>query len=266
MSIGHNPGWDIVDVHVHLGASMALSVAGGVDELLRKMDANAIACAVLSPIPGQEDPDGVESTRAVNDAIAAARDAHPDRFPRILAAVEPRHGAAALPEVDRAVGELGFSGLSFHNDFQGLPADHPTMFAIIERLSAYPQAITQLHTAIHSWLEAPFQVGKLAAAFPGLRFVNAHALMDPLQTSYTLGQAPQLLNMYFDTCVSQKYGFPIERVVTELGDSRFMFGSDIPYLRDRSLDLDLITHADIPEESKRKILGVNARRLFDIPA
>ncbi|TDE09296.1 amidohydrolase family protein [Jiangella asiatica] len=257
--------YDIVDVHVHLGASAALSVAGGVDDLLRKLDVNGIGCAVLSPIPGQEDPDGIESTRAVNDAIAAARDAHPDRFPRILAAVEPRHGAPALPEVDRTVGDLGFSGLSFHNDFQGFPADHPTMFTIIERLAAHPSAIAQLHSAIHSWLEAPFQVGKLAAAFPELRFVNAHALMDPTQTSYTLWQAPQLPNMYFDTCVSQKYGFPIERVVAELGDDRFMFGSDIPYMRDRCLDLDLILHADVPDESKRRILGGNARRLFDIP-
>jgi len=257
-------GYDIVDVHVHLGASAALTVAGGVDDLLRKMDINDIACAVLSPIPGQEDPDGIESTRAVNDAIAAARDAHPDRFPRILAAVEPRHGERALPEIERVMGDLGFSGLSFHNDFQGFAADHPNMFRIMERLAAHEGAIAQLHTAIHSWLEAPFQVGKLAVAFPELTFLNAHALMDGTQTSHTLDQAPRLPNMYFDTCVSQKYGFPIERVVAELGDDRFMFGSDIPYFRDRCLDIDLIVHADVPEESKRKILGGNARRLFGL--
>ncbi len=254
--------YDIVDVHVHLGASAALDVAGGVDDLLRKMDFNGIACAILSPIPGQEDPDGVASIRRVNDAIAAARDAHPDRFPRILAAAEPRHGAAGLAEVDRVMGDLGFAGLGFHNDFQGLPADHPNMFAIMDRLSAHAGAIVQAHTAIHSWLEAPFQVGKLARAFPEITFVNAHALMDRIQMSYTLDQAPQIPNMYFDTCVSIKQGFPIEAVVAALGDDRFMFGSDIPYFRDRCFDLDLIVQADIPEESKQKILGGNARRLF----
>jgi predicted TIM-barrel fold metal-dependent hydrolase len=107
-------------------------------------------------------------------------------------------------------------------------------------------------------------VGKLAAAFPDLTFVNAHTLMDGTQTSHTLDQAPRFPNMYFDTCVSQKYGFPIERVVAALGDDRFMFGSDIPYIRDRCLDIDLILHADVPEESKRKILGGNARRVFGI--
>lgn len=256
--------YDIVDVHVHLGASAALDVAGGVDDLLRKMDVNDIACAILSPIPGQADPDGVASTRRVNDAIAAARDAHPDRFPRVLAAAEPRHGSPGLAEVDRVMGDLGFAGLGFHNDFQGFRADHPNMFAIMDRLGAYPGAIVQTHTAIHSWLEAPFQVGKLARAHPGLTFVNAHALMDLVQLSYTLDQAPQIPNMYFDTCVSIKQGFPIETVVAALGDDRFMFGSDIPYFRDRCFDIDLIAHADVPEQSKRKILGGNARRLFGL--
>ena len=257
-------GYDIVDVHVHLGASAALTVEGGVDNLLRKMDINGIASAVLSPIPGQEDPDGVESTRAVNDAIAAARDVHPDRFPRILAAVEPRHGARGLAEVDRVMDDLGFSGLSFHNDFQGLPVDHPNMFRIVERLASRPGAVVQAHTAIHSWLEAPFQAERLAAAFPEVTFINAHALMDGVQTSSTVGQAARVPNMYFDTCVSQKYGSPIERVVAEVGDDRFLFGSDIPYFRDRCLDIDLIMYAEIPDESKRRILGGNARRLFGL--
>lgn len=255
---------DIVDVHVHLGASAALDVAGGVDDLLRKMDFNGIACAILSPIPGQEDPDGTASIRRVNDAIAGARDAHPDRFPRVLAAAEPRHGAPGLAEVDRVMGDLGFSGLGFHNDFQGFPADHPNMFAIMERLSTYPGSVAQLHTAVHSTLEAPFQLGKLAAAFPGIAFLNAHALMDATQTSYTLEQARQFPNMYFDTCITQKQGFPIEQVVEAVGDDHFMFGSDIPYFKDRCFDIDLIVHSDVSEESKRKIFGANARRLFGL--
>lgn len=256
--------YDIVDVHVHLGASAALDVSGGVADLLRKMDHNGIACAVLSPIPGQEDPDGVASTRRVNDAIAAARDAHPDRFPRVLAAAEPRHGAAGLAEVDRVMGDLGFAGLGFHNDFQGLPADHPNMFAIMDRLSRYDGAIVQAHSAIHSWLEAPFQVGKLAAAFPGVTVINAHGLMDAVQVSHTIEQARDIPSMYFDTCVSVKQGYPIEAVVSAVGDERLLFGSDIPYFRDHCFDIDLVVDADVPEESKRKILGGNARRLFGL--
>jgi predicted TIM-barrel fold metal-dependent hydrolase len=254
--------YSIVDVHVHLGASAALTVAGGVDDLLRKMDTNGIDQAVLSPIPGQEDPDGVASIRQINNTIAAARSAHPDRFPAVLAAAEPRHGAPGLDEVDRVMGDLGFAGLGFHNDFQGYAADHPNMFALMDRLSAWPDPIVQTHTAIHSWLEAPFQVGKLARAYPLIRFINAHALMDQLQLTYTLDQAQALDNMYFDTCISVKQGFPIETVVAQLGDNRFLFGSDIPYFRDRCLDIDLIVDAAIPEQSKQRILGDNARRLF----
>jgi predicted TIM-barrel fold metal-dependent hydrolase len=227
------------------------------------MDFNGVACGVLSPIPGQEDPDGVASTRAVNDALAAARDAFPDRFVRLLGAVEPRHGAPALDEVDRLMTN-GFSGLSFHNDFQGFRSDHPNMFAIMERLARYPGAMVQMHTAIHSWLEAPYMAGRLAEAFPDLVFINAHSLMDPAQTLFTLDQAPRHANMYFDTCIAQKFEFPIERVVARLGDDRFLFGSNNPYYRDRTLDIDLIVDADVPEAAKRRILGGNARRLFGL--
>jgi predicted TIM-barrel fold metal-dependent hydrolase len=258
-----NTEYDIVDVHTHLGESFAVPAQGGIDGLLMRMDFNGIACAVLSPIPGQEDPEGIVSVRGINNAIAAAHRAHPDRIVKMLGAVEPRHGAPGLDEVDRVM-EMGFSGLSFHNDFQGFPADHPNMFAIMERLARYPGAIVQMHTAIHSWLEAPFQAGLLAEAFPSITFINAHSLMDPTQTAYTLQQAPRLGNMVFDTCIAQKYAFPIEQVVFRLGDDRFMFGSNNPYYRDRTLDIDLIVEADIPEESKRKILGGNARRIFGI--
>jgi len=82
----------------------------------------------------------------------------------------------------------------------------------MERLAHYDGSIVQMHTAIHSWLEAPFQAGILAEALPAITFINAHSLMDPTQTMYTLQQAPRLKNMIFETCIAQKYGFPIERI------------------------------------------------------
>lgn len=252
----------VVDVHVHLGASAVLGVTGSVDALLRRMDENGIDQAVLSPIPGQEDPDGVLSTRATNDAIAAAHRGHPDRFPRVLGAVEPRHGPAALSEVDRLLADLGFSGLSFHNDFQGFAVDHPAMFAIVERLQPYPGAVVQAHTAVHSWLEAPFQLDRLAEAFPSVVFLNAHPMMDNQATAYLLAASARLPNMHFDTCVTQKHSFPLERVVAQLGADRLLFGSDLPYFHARSLDLDLVRTADLDQAAKDAILGGNARTLF----
>jgi uncharacterized protein len=93
--------------------------------------------AVISPIPGYEDPNGVKDSVAQNDNIADALKRWPDRFPHGLGVVEPRHGKAALPEVDWILGDLGLAGLMFHNDFNGMTLDSPAMFAIMERASRY---------------------------------------------------------------------------------------------------------------------------------
>jgi len=252
-----------IDVHVHLGISSVLSVAGSTDEIIRKMDRNGIHQSVISPIPGYEDPHGVADSRAQNDGIAAALREHPERLVRGLGVVEPRHGAAALPEVDRVMGELGLSGLMFHNDFNGLPLDHPAMFAIVERLAAYPDAVAQVHTAQHSVLEAPFQLGRLAAAFPTVTFLNAHPFMDTTHEAASLDLGERHPNIVFDTAVSHTQLYPIEHAVQRLGAERVLWASSNPYY-ETTLDIPLVANADISDEAKRQLFAGNARRIFKI--
>lgn len=252
---------DIVDVHAHVGVSSTLQVAGSADDVLRKMDANGISQAVISPIPGYEDPRGVADSRDQNDNIAAAMRKHPDRFPRGLGVIEPRHGAAALPEVDRIIDELGFSGLMFHNDFNGMSLDSPAMYAILQQIAKYPRMVVEAHTAAGSILEAPFQLGKLAGAFPSVTFIDAHPMMDIVGLSASLDLAERLPNIYFDTCLTHHHLWPIEKAVAGMGEDRLMFGSDNPYF-DHSIDVDIVAHANVSDTAKSKIFRENARRLF----
>jgi predicted TIM-barrel fold metal-dependent hydrolase len=252
---------DIVDVHAHVGVSSALQVAGSAEDVLRKMDANGISQSVISPIPGYQDPRGVDDSRAQNDNIAAAVRGYPDRFPRGLGVIEPRHGKDALPEVDRVVEGLGLAGLMFHNDFNGVSVDSPAMFDILEKVAQHPGMIVQVHTAAGSILEAPFQLGKLAAAFPSVTFLDAHPMMDIVALSATLDLAERLPNLYFDTCLTHHHLWPIDKAVAGVGEDRLLFGSDNPYF-DHSIDVDIIAHANISEAARSKIFRENARRLF----
>lgn len=252
---------EIIDVHAHIGVSSTLAVAGSAEDVLRKMDDNGITQAVISPIPGYEDPNGIADSATQNDNIAEAVRKWPDRFPRGLGVVEPRHGAPALGEVDRVVDGLGLHGLMFHNDFAGLPIDHPSMFAILERLAGYDNQVVQAHTAQHSILEAPFQLGKLAAAFPSVTFLNAHPMMDTTHLSASIDVASRAPNMVFDTCISHHHLWPIEKAVAGIGEDRLLFGSDNPYF-DHSIDIDIINHSSVPDSVKQKIFSGNARRVF----
>ena len=252
-----------IDVHAHIGISSELQVAGSATDVIAIMDRNQIDQSIISPIPGYEDPEGVADSRRQNDNVAEAIARYPDRLPRGLGVIEPRHGRAALAEVDRVMGDLGLSGLMFHNDFNGLSIDSPAMFAIFERLAQYEGAIAQVHTAQHSVLEAPYQLGEIAAAFPGVTIINAHPFMDTTHTKASIDLGRRFPTMLFDTCVSHQHLWGLERAVAELGEDRLMFGSDNPYYT-YSADIDIVRYLNVSDEVKEKIFWKNAARVFGL--
>jgi uncharacterized protein len=123
--------FDVFDCHHHVGDVKAI-VAGAFphDELstadarglemsqrVAIMDRDGCRQAAVIPSHAYERPNGQADTRAVNDAIAAYRDALRERFPVAIGVVEPLHGAVSLTELDRCRNELGLAGISFHTRF-----------------------------------------------------------------------------------------------------------------------------------------------------
>jgi len=253
----------VIDVHAHVGISSTLQVAGGPEDVLRLMDANGIDQSIISPIPGYVTPRGVEDSIEQNNMIAEAVRRWPDRFPRGLGVVEPRHGKAALPEVDRVLGGLGLAGIMFHNDFNGVTVDDPRMFAIVERAAAYGNIVVMVHTAQQSMLESPFQLIKLAQAFPEVTFLDAHPMMLTAQLSASALVAKLCPNVYFDTCLTYHHQWPIEQAVKEIGADRIMFGSDNPYFT-VCMDKLIVEWADITEAEKEAIFSGTAKRIFQL--
>jgi predicted TIM-barrel fold metal-dependent hydrolase len=84
---------------------------------------------------------------------------------------------------------------------------------------------------------------------------------------YTLMPEVQqtLENVYFDTAVSPYLYRPeiYPQVSRLVGSDRILFGSDFPVIK-QSRVMNEIQTADLPEETKEKILGGNARRLLGI--
>jgi predicted TIM-barrel fold metal-dependent hydrolase len=253
----------VIDVHVHVGASSTLQVAGGPEDVIRIMDDNEIDQSIISPIPGYVTSRGIVDSAEHNDNMAMAVKKWPDRLPRGLGVIEPRHGKAALPEVDRVLGDLGLHGLMFHNDFNGVTVDDPRMFAIIERAAKYRDIVIMIHTAQQSMIESPFHLMVLAEAFPEVTFLDAHPIMLPTQLSATALVARKCPNVYFDTCLTYHHLWPIEKAVKEIGADRLLFGSDNPYFT-KCVDKVIVEWADISDEDKDKIFHQNAKKLFSL--
>jgi aminocarboxymuconate-semialdehyde decarboxylase len=64
-------------------------------------------------------------------------------------------------------------------------------------------------------------------------------------------------NLYYDTCAFSK-SF-IEMAVSEIGEDRFLFGTDYPFIIS---DSSYIEALGLSSQQKDKILGGNAARLF----
>jgi predicted TIM-barrel fold metal-dependent hydrolase len=122
-----------------LTPSTSAALADIADSRLRDMDANGIDVQVLSAsMPGADLLDGaagVEFAATVNDRLAEAVAAHPDRFAG-FAHLPMRSPAAAADELERAVAQLGFCGAMINGMSAGLFLDDPSFAVLLERAQA----------------------------------------------------------------------------------------------------------------------------------
>ena len=154
----------IIDVHVHIGSDYTNTYTA--QDAIRSMDANQIDYAVISPVPACPLPFGVKSTMAQNDEIAHALAEHPDRFIRGLGTVNPRHGEAAIPEVERIFNELNLHGLMFHTDKTGLSLDNPTTIKFLEAIPEGIPAVVLAHTSLFSGTRITLYAGQARETVP----------------------------------------------------------------------------------------------------
>jgi uncharacterized protein len=104
-----------------------------------EMDAAGVDVQVLSlTAPGVEQleaADAVAMARETNDHLAEAIRRHPDRLAGFAALPTP-DPEAAVKELDRAVGELGFVGALINGHSRGRYLDDPFFDPILERIEA----------------------------------------------------------------------------------------------------------------------------------
>ncbi|NMB91137.1 MAG: amidohydrolase family protein [Chloroflexi bacterium] len=228
------------------------------------MHNHGITHSVISPIPGFEDPEGIESVKKMNDQVAGVRRDNQAMFPMALGVAEARHGKAAVAEAAYALGDLGLDGLMFHHDFGGVEMHAPIMIEILQEACHYKHPVIQVHTAQHSMLEPPFSLWLLAERFPEIRFLCGHPMMSVIQLDNMAAVAKHCPNVYFDTCCTWTHNHQVEMAVEKFGGSdRLLFGTDNPYYNPKiCIDKELIDQANISQEDKDNIFYKNYERIF----
>ena len=129
------------------------------NQRLKAMDARGVTVHALSLMPPMvywaDGALGLRLAKIVNNAMAEASRAHPDRFV-FLATLPMQDPEAAINEVDRAITELGCRGIYLAQTSGGKELTDPSFLAIFERIDALraPTFSIRSMSSAHSGLPA----------------------------------------------------------------------------------------------------------------
>lgn len=242
----------VIDCHNHLGPWKAFHAPSNKAEgMLVSMDNLGIdiACLTAHSAIG---PDYVHGNDLVYDVIRR----YPNRFLGYVT-LNPNYPDDMQNEIQRCFKLEGFVGLKMHPSCHGSAIDNPNFDV------AYQYAHeNNLPVLIHVWGRGDVAaIKELAGRFTNAQFIMGHAGGDVPSMREAINVVNRYENTYLDLALSLTYEGNVEWFVSEVGSKRVLFGTDMPFFDPRPA-FGRVLMADISDEQKRDILGLNTKRLL----
>jgi uncharacterized protein len=225
-------------------------------ELGRLMAAlNVEVCVAIAARPPEYD------LTPANDAVAALASSSNGRIIGLVR-VDPNRSDAAR-NVRRGLDELGLRGLFLHPAEEHFRITDSRVMAAVEPCAERGRPVVV--ASAYPWLSEALQVADLARRFPGITFVMTNggqfniSGMGQQDVSLALQMNPNLL---IQTTGVYRQDF-LERVASELGPDRVMFGGGSPVF-DARYEILRVRLANLDAGSREAILGGTASRVFGL--
>lgn len=242
------PGTLVIDGHIHISewphAATFRSVEEAEVESLRFMDSNGIdaICAVSGGyIFGKPD------YHRGNDFLLAVWERIPERLIPFMGINPNDSRANVLAELGRMY-SAGIRCIKLINAYQGnYPGDGPNLIALYEFAAEKGMLVFD-----HAWSEA--EIERIASQFPQVDFIFGH-----YGGGYQDRAMQKFSNVYTNIWSYGGMGW-LERGLKQVGAHKFMLGSD-GFLNSLSVGIGPVVFADINDDDKRLVLGLNTARL-----
>ncbi len=203
-----------------------------------------------------------------NDDIAALVRQHPDHFVA-FGGVHPLPIDEALDEVDRCVNELGFLGVAVEPGTSSPPMypDDAALYPLYHHCQKIGVPLVMTVSGLvgpNIGYALPVHIDKVAAAFPDLTLIIAHAAF-PWVTAM-LGSALYRPNIYLIPDIYLPHmpgGEEYVRAANTFMQDRLLFGSAYPIASFSSI-LDGYRKMPFEKDVLEKVLYGNAARLFGL--
>ena len=249
----------VIDFHFHMGSASRAGLYAYPDRYIRIMDAAGVDRACINCI-------WFGDARHGNDLVARTVARYPDRFIGV-AFVTPHYPEEAIPELDRCFDTLGMKFLKIYPPFLGRPIEDPAYFPTFEWCNDRGIAVLSHGTFgfDDGSVSVPGRFAGLHERFPRVKWVIAHAGARGSSASEraAVEACRTVPNVYLETAAMKGEHGALEVVVEAVGADRVLYGSDMPVF-DARHQVGRIVTADISDEAKRKILGLNAIKLLGL--
>ena len=242
----------VIDGHVHIGTGNYFHMTADGEFLVRHADAAGIDRLFVTHLTAL-----FYEMREGNDALAKELAAFPDRLIGYVSVPTPRLGVKALDEVRRCHETYGMRGIKTYSTPEASVAE-PATVPLLELAAEFGMTVL-----IHS---TPDECEYLMARVPEVHLVMAHMGGHPWAHGdwrRAVEAAAAHENLLLDTASSQIDNGMLEWAVSQIGEERILFGTDMPLL-DPHTQLARVTGAAISDEAKAMILGDNLKRILGL--
>ena len=238
-------------------------LASGVDpdDVVQLMDAHGVAKLMVC---GWYRPGGPVIS---NDEVAAVVARHPDRFVGV-AGVALARPIAAVRELERAVGELGFKALRLLPWLRDRLPNHRLYYALYAK--CVELGIPFCTQAGHTGPRMPSEPGRpvphldqVALDFPDLEIVAGH--IGYSWTEEMIGVAWKHDNVYIDTSAWAPRHYPpaLLHYLRTYGQDKVLFGTNFPQMQLEPCVTEALA-LDLPDDVREKFFSANAQRVFGL--
>ena len=258
----------IIDFHAHGGSWKNRGFSDDPKLYLKQMNLTGVDKTCINSIFFG---DAKHANNLVQNRFVSA---YPDRFIGV-AFVTPHYPEECIYELDRSFDQLNFKFLKIYPDYYGQPSDSEGYKPIMEwanhkgiaimahtRFPSDPPGTPTMSTS--DFVFKRFE--KFTTNYPNIKWVIAHAgsAFNKENLNWATSAAVELPNIWLETSSSGNGLYAVYDAVVNhgLGD-RILFWSDVPILDYRSQISKIVT-ANISNEDKKKILGLNAIKLLNL--